>query len=117
MLEVRNLLCKVCCRPLVRIGAQLLPPHRKSVVDLPNRRLRPVLNLILRRIALIWTFMVASVISIFRAMHLLESPSIRQRTIDFSCWAIRSSGASIVVSLSLRDSAFASRRCVCFDRE
>src|SRR6185295_10524749 len=34
---------------------------------------------ILRRIALTWTFTVASAMSIFRAMHLLESPSIRQR--------------------------------------
>src|SRR5881396_668029 len=32
---------------------------------------------ILRRIALTWTFTVASAISIFRAIHLLESPSIR----------------------------------------
>ena len=39
---------------------------------------------ILRKIALTWTFTVASAISIFRAMLLLESPSTRQRRIDFS---------------------------------
>src|SRR5258707_12194189 len=39
---------------------------------------------ILRRIALTWTFTVASAMSIFRAMHLLESPSIKQRRIEFS---------------------------------
>src|SRR6202048_1228730 len=39
---------------------------------------------ILRRIALTWVFTVVSEISIFRAMHLLDSPSIRQRRIDFS---------------------------------
>src|SRR5258706_9886072 len=48
---------------------------------------------ILRRIALTWTFTVASAISIFRAIHLLESPSIRQRRIDFS--RVESGGASV----------------------
>src|SRR5258705_986763 len=48
---------------------------------------------ILRRIALTWTFTVASAMAIFRAMHLLESPSIRQRRIDFS--RVESCGASV----------------------
>src|SRR6266550_1191220 len=48
---------------------------------------------ILRRIALTWTFTVASAISIFRAIHLLESPSIKQRRIDFS--RVESCGANV----------------------
>ena len=39
---------------------------------------------ILRRIALTWTFTVASAMSIFRAMHLLELPSIKHDRIAFS---------------------------------
>src|SRR6266852_6705627 len=39
---------------------------------------------ILRTIALTWTFTVASAILIFRAIHLLESPLIRQRRTDSS---------------------------------
>ena len=39
---------------------------------------------ILRRIALTWTLTVASAMSILRAMHLLESPSMMQRRINFS---------------------------------
>src|SRR5882724_5308945 len=53
---------------------------------------------ILRRIALTWTFTVASAISIFRAMHLLESPSIRQRRIDFSRGESCGANASSVVT-------------------
>src|SRR5690349_15448065 len=41
-------------------------------------------TLILRRIALTWTFTVASVISILRAITLLGSPSTTQRRMDFS---------------------------------
>src|SRR5258707_5778392 len=48
---------------------------------------------ILRRIALTWTFTVASAMAIFRAMHLLESPSMRQHRINFS--RVESCGASV----------------------
>ena len=76
---------------------------------------------ILRRIALIWTFTVASAISIFRAMHLLEAPSIRQRKIDLSrgesCWTSGSFGTSMVASLLLTEVSLFGRRCVGFDRE
>src|SRR6202043_2821256 len=48
---------------------------------------------ILRRIALTWTFTVASAILIFRAIHLLKSPSIRQRRINFS--RVESCGAKV----------------------
>src|SRR5262249_27813204 len=41
-------------------------------------------TLILRRIALTWTFTVASMISILRAITLLVSPSTMQRRMDFS---------------------------------
>src|SRR6266478_1739203 len=50
------------------------------------------LTRILRRIALTWTFTVASAISTFRAIHLLDSPSIRRRRID--CARAESSGAN-----------------------
>ena len=69
-------------------------------------------TLILRRIALTWTFTVASAISILRAMHLLESPAIRHCMIDFSrgdscCVMLRSAVMVITGSLSLRGSALA----------
>ena len=45
-----------------------------------------------------WTFTVASAISILRAMHLLESPSMMQRRITFSCGESRGAVASSVAT-------------------
>src|SRR5437868_5382427 len=69
-----------------RVSDPLFIPQIAACVRLWTR--------ILRRIALTWTFTVASAISIFRAMHLLESPSIRQRRIEFS--RVESCGASVL---------------------
>src|ERR1700737_1653184 len=59
-----------------RVNVSLFIPQIAACVRLWTR--------ILRRIALTWTFTVASAILIFRAIHLLEYPSIRQRRITFS---------------------------------
>ena len=53
---------------------------------------------ILRRIALTWTFTVASAISILRAMLLLELPSMMQRRINFSRGESRGAIASSVAT-------------------
>src|SRR6185312_3162357 len=55
---------------------------------------------ILRRIALTWTFTVASAMSIFFAMHLLVLPSIRQRRIDFSRGESCGAMSSVVTRIS-----------------
>src|SRR5258707_6614226 len=69
----------------VRVSDPLLAPQIAACVRFWTR--------ILRRIALTCTFTGASALSIFRAMHLLEWPSIRQRRIDFS--RMESCGASV----------------------
>ncbi len=73
-----------------RVSDPLFTPQIAACVRLWTR--------ILRRIALMWTFTVASAISIFRAMHLLESPSIRQRRIDISRGESCGANASPVVT-------------------
>ena len=70
---------------MVVAGAQLSrSPKDKSWFIAQMAAWVRLFTLILRRIALIWTLTVASAISFLRAIALLESPSIKQRSIHCS---------------------------------
>src|SRR6266436_5881493 len=90
----------------LRVSDPLLAPQIAACVRFWTR--------ILRRIALTCTFTVASAMSIFRAMHLLESPLIRQRRTDSSRKESCGASASSVVTriaLLLSSPGTASQRC------
>src|SRR5882724_10710016 len=89
----------------LRVSDPLLAPQIAACVRFWTR--------ILRRIALTCTFTVASAMSIFRAMHLLESPVIRQRRIDFSrdeSCGVSASSAVTRITLSFSSPGAASQR-------